>query len=111
MALKRTRAFEQELLAVTAKKGAEIRAKREANKSLQDKFDEAVKDLEKSKELVSMQIANLEKFIPAGEDRDNAILAMKNVVKSKEREIESLKKQLQISTRGIGSTSTSGTGK
>lgn len=56
-----------------------------------------------------MQIANFEKFIPAGEDRDNAILAMKNVVKSKEHEIKSLKKQLQISTRGMGGTSTSRT--
>lgn len=57
-----------------------------------------------------MQIANFEKFIPASEDRDNAILALKNVVKSKENEVEFLRKQITTSStsRGAGSTKTSG---
>lgn len=52
MALKRrTRIAEQEISVATAKKGAEMRAEREANKTLEDKLNEAIKDLKETKKI------------------------------------------------------------
>lgn len=111
--MRRTRNAELDILSAVSERGTRIRMEREANKTLEDKLNEEVKHLNEMKKIVSMQIANIKEFIPAGEDRDRAISAMKNTIKSKEKEVDFLKEQIanSSSTRGIGSTSTSGTGK